>query len=52
MVLEFYLNSAIEMNEKKLMEPESDFKAFGIRAAVSSWSWGKKIEEYNTVSVQ
>lgn len=42
MVLAFYLNNAIEMNEKKL-ELESDFKAFGIRKAVSSCSWGKKI---------
>lgn len=43
MVLEFYLNNAIEMNEKKLVELESDFKAFGIREGVSSCSWGKKI---------
>lgn len=43
MVLEFYLNNTVEVNKKKSMELESDFKSFRIREAVRSCSWEKEM---------
>lgn len=43
MVLECYLNNTVEVNKKKSVELESDFKSFRIREAVRSCSWEKEM---------